>query len=188
MIILLDFDSTLVDSSKAFYDYYVEQTGDNLTSYDESKIDWSMRKLCPLYTQEQADNVYIQPGFFKYLRLYPNAYEVLTKLKEEDHFLHIVSCHKPQGMAYKMQWIKKNLPMIDEVTLIPIAHGNVKFDKSSVKGDILVDDSLSALKSASTKFKLCYGFYAWNKEWQGDRVLNWNEVYDYIKRLGDNLG
>lgn len=172
-----------MDTPKAFFEYYREVTKDFSTDYSEEQITWNMISLCPKFNQKQADDVYIQPGFFKHLKLYPNAYMILEQLKLDGHYLHIVSCHKVNGMEYKIQWIKENLPMINEITIIPIEHGMVKFDKSSVSGDILVDDKPDALDSSSARYKVCFSNYEWNKDWQGIRANNWRHVYKIIRSI-----
>lgn len=185
MHILIDFDSTLVDTSKAYFDYYQEQTKDYSTEYSEDKVSWNMTNLCKLWSsQEQVDNVYIQEGLFKHFKLFPNVLEVLNKLKQEGHYLHVVSCHDVRGMRYKIDWIKENLPIIDEITIIPIESGIQKFDKSSVKGDLIIDDKLDCHETSNTKYNLLYGLYPWNKGCDKyDRVMNWNEVYEYISNI-----
>lgn len=185
MRILIDFDNTITDTSRAYFDYYQEQTKDYSTEYLEDKVSWNMANLCPLWSrQEQADNVYIQEGFFKHLKLYPNVIEILNKLKSEGHYLHIVSCHDSRGKRYKINWIKENLPMIDKITIIPIDSGIQKFDKSNVYGTILIDDKVDALESSKCKYKVLYGLYPWNEDCKKyRRIFNWIELYEYIKRI-----
>lgn len=190
MHILIDFDSTLVNTSKAYFNYYREITRDLSTIYSEDKVSWNMKDLCPLWnTQEQADDVYIQEGFFKHLELYPNVIEILNKLKKKGYYLHIVSCHNIKGSKFKVDWIKKNLPMIDEVTIIPIENGMHRFDKSGIKADMIIDDKIDALDSANTEYKILYGNYEWNKDCNKyNRVTNWKEVYKYIHVLQSEEG
>lgn len=55
----------------------------------------------------------------------------------------------------------------------------IKMDKSSVNmcNSIFIDDHEDNLLSSNAKTKICFGKeYDWNKNWTGERCLNWREV------------
>jgi 5'(3')-deoxyribonucleotidase len=100
-----------------------------------------------------------------------------------------VTCHNLLGAEYKLRWIKNNLPMIDEVTIIPIEHGLVKFDKSSVDGMVLIDDSISALQTSKAKYKYLYGSFRWNNSCnEFKRIASWLDFYEEIKSIEKKEG
>jgi hypothetical protein len=78
--------------------------------------------------------------------------------------------------------------MIDEVTIIPINTGIQQFDKSSIKGGMIIDDKIDAIKSSKAKHKILYGLYPWNKDCNEYlRLTNWFDVYAYIKSINNKL-
>jgi hypothetical protein len=76
--------------------------------------------------------------------------------------------------------------MIDEVTIIPINTGIQQFDKSSIEGDMIIDDKVDAIKSSKAKYKILYGLYPWNQDCNKYlRLTNWFNVYAYIKSINN---
>ena len=63
------------------------------------------------------------------------------------------------------------------------------FNKSEMfdifDNDILcvIDDRIDCLESFKgiSKYLICYGDYKWNKEWNGERITNWKEIYKILE-------
>jgi 5'(3')-deoxyribonucleotidase len=179
--LIFDFDNTIVDSAKALYLRYQEKFNDYTIEYNENKVDWDMQQLLPI-PKSEVNKFFNEPEFFKYLKPFDNAIEVLTELKNEGHYLHLVTYHSLEGIQYKQKYINENLSIFDEITILPLTDKNLdNLDKSCVSGDIIIDDNIKALTTAKTNGKLCYGRYAWNKSWNGKRAKDWVEVKNLIK-------
>lgn len=188
MHLLIDLDNTIVDTSKAMFDFCEATTGIGVHgyTYDCSKVTWDMTKLLPHLTKEQIGNMFCNENFFNHLEMLPFAHEVLTVLKQMGHTIEIVSCHKVEGMDLKRAWIEKNLKMVDKITLIPMEHSGSSFDKSGIQGDVFIDDRLDALASSNVRFKFLYGEYDWNKEGNDNiRLFDWLDVLKFINSINE---
>lgn len=181
--IFIDMDSTITQTHYAVLDLYRKKTGDYGTEIDDNNLVWNMSDVCRIWSQEEVDDIFIDPELFNYMKAFPNAIEILKRLHDEGHYLEVVSMHKPEGAENKRRWIEENIPFLDKITILPISNGLEKFDKSCCKGDIIIDDKIDALESANTTYKICYGSYTWNREWSGDKAYNWNNVYELIHTM-----
>jgi 5'(3')-deoxyribonucleotidase len=133
-----------------------------------------MKEVLPLWSKEDVDNAFNNPRLFELMKPFDGAIEVLKRLKEQGHYLEICSCHTiGEGSNAKEEFIKKKMPFIDKITIIPIDNGLQKFDKSSAKGDIVIDDKLDALISCSCPVKILYGEYSWNRDFDENSIQEW---------------
>jgi 5'(3')-deoxyribonucleotidase len=183
--IIVDFDSTIVKTHEAVLALYREITGDMSTEVNDKAVEWNMGGICPEWTKEEVEEVFVNPRLFELLEPIKDAVEVLQRLHDNGHYIEICSMHRKEGIPFKEAYIKKHLPMVDKITILPFESTNKgkKFDKSSVVGDIIVDDRIDALESSKCKYKICYGVYNWNKEWQGMRVDTWEDLYAGIDSI-----
>lgn len=182
--ILIDFDSTCVPTHDAVLNLYREETNDYSTILNDETLEWNMGKVCPLWTPKDIDNVFANPKLFQYLELFPNVNEVMGLLKFDGHRIEELTLHRIEGIEVKTSWIYQNMPYVDKITVLPIYKNQpFKFDKSSVVGDVIIDDKIECLLTNPSPIKICYGNYSWNKNWDGYRVTNWLELYDLLKIL-----
>lgn len=179
--IIVDFDGVIANSIKAIHKVYQQLTGDNSTIHT-SNVKWDLTDICPLWTPQEIDATFSDPQFFKVLEPIDGIIELLEKLHNNGHRIIICTCHNPLGIYEKDKWIQKHLPFVDEVIykrLLP----NHKINKSNIIGDIIIDDSIDALESNPSKYKICFGDYAYNKYHQGMRVCNAELLAYYIQGI-----
>ena len=178
--LFLDFDNTICNSSKAFVDLYnllpkYNQHPDfKLADWTKSN-DWNFKDVAPLSVHE-TETLFGNPIFFDLLEFYPNALEVLDKLKEQYNII-IVSIGTYENLQYKSKFINDYLSFCDAIL---IRNKGLKMDKSKVnmKNGIFIDDNQDNLFSSNASKMFCYSdkIYRWNESWHGDRLLNWLEV------------
>lgn len=173
MDIIIDFDSTLVDTHTAVLELYREMTGDTSTAISVDS-GWSIKEICPLWSEEQCANVFKNERLFEIMKPFDNSVEITQQLIEEGHRLVICTVHGHEGIGFKGKAIKRMFPHIKEVIYID---NNTIMNKDLIVADVLIDDHLKNLESSKCEFKVCYGNYAWNKEWEGLRVGNWHTTY-----------
>lgn len=185
MRIVVDFDGTIVNTDKAVVDMYRKDTGDYSTNYKENDA-WNYNKVCPLWSRQDQVDVFKRKELFEVLDAFEDAISTLKKLHEEGHEIIIATVHHFSGIPYKAEWIRSNLPFVDKIVFIDLFNGEgteFKMDKSFIYGDVIIEDNLDNLNTSPCKHKLCYGSYGYNKEWTGDRFLNWKSIYNYIVGL-----
>jgi 5'-nucleotidase len=107
---------------------------------------------------------------------YPGSIEALNRWKNK--FEIVVATAQPEiSRAATFVWIGKfNIPTNEIV---------ITFDKSKIEGIALLDDFIDNLTSfASTgRLAVCLD-QPWNQEWQGPRVKNVDQFFEYVR---DNL-
>lgn len=170
----MDFDSTIVNTHQAVLDLYRYYTNDYSTNIDDT-VEWSMKKVCRLWDEERIQEVFKDPMLFEFMKPLDNAIEVLKDIVERRHYVVISSLHKPEGIPYKIAWIEKHMPFINEVDIKPIYDTSGVLDKSHIRGDVMLDDRPDCLESSACQFKICFGNYSWNQLWSRMRVYDWKE-------------
>lgn len=183
--LIIDFDNTLVNSHLAIYRAYQQLTKDFTDRYEEDDLNWIVRDICPLFTQEEINNVFSTKEFYDNLIIYDDVIDTLKYFQECGHTIEICSLHKPEGIKIKEEFINKNFSFADKITISPF-NKSMDFNKSHVPGDIIIDDNLDCLKSSNCKYKVCYNNnnnYNWCKSWDGVTTTNWKEVKEIIDSI-----
>lgn len=187
--IYVDFDNTLVNSTKRICDLYNE----DFQYYPKyRKVNWWEIETYQFKELNCAAIEYLleyfgQPRFFRDLEIMDNAYEILTRLINMGYTINIVSMGTTQNLKLKEKWIYENLPY--KVKFIPIDFRCFN-DKSHINmsDGILIDDEMRYLNSSNAKTKICFGdIYEWNKEWKGVRCANWNDIYRLFVNNKENI-
>ena len=83
-----------------------------------------------------------------------------------------ISIGTPENIKGKSEWVS---------TFNRLWHADADFygvydiNKSNIPliGGVLIDDELKNLQNNSANHSICFGDYSWNKEWKGERVLDW---------------
>ena len=77
----------------------------------------------------------------------------------------------------KTEWIYKNIH-IKNLGLILLTD-NVCKSNIEMNDVVFIDDSYKNLVNTNASEKIAFGNHGWNKEWVGERVLDWLEI-EYI--------
>lgn len=179
--LILDFDDTIVNSSKAFCSVYnmVYGSSKGFKPADWTKTNkWNYRDICPLLEDdpEMVEEIFDTKLFFKFLDFHDGAKNALEKLSKS-YKLVICSIGKPDNIARKSTWIARNLPFVENVILIRNNGNQMNKSIVNMRGAILVDDVASNLESSNAETKICFGSVREaNKDWDGYRVFSWKEL------------
>jgi len=183
--LFLDFDNTIVNSTKAFCDIY------NLRYYNHPnfiKADWeksylyNFEDVCPLLkTKEEVENIFCSETFFRSLEFIDNnTIDVIAELNNKYQII-ITSIGWPLNISLKSLWIENELPMIKEFILIN--NGDCSMDKGIIdmsKG-VILDDVESNLISSNADLKVCFGYrHDKNENWQGEWCVDWLDVREKL--------
>jgi len=166
----VDFDATIADSVSSFCSEYSHRH-----KFDKgyikpipSKVNkWDLSDQCTLLHKGEAEEIFGSYGFFKYLKLMPNAIEILTELSKEFK-LTIVSIGSYQNISLKARYIEDNLSFIKNSILI--VNDGCDMNKAIIRDGILIDDHASNLITSNAEIKICFGkTYPWNEKFKGTR-------------------
>lgn len=175
--IFLDFDSTVVDSVKAYCE--VNNWMFNAHANYKKVNKWDLSDECPL-AANIVEDIFASKEFFLVLEPMDDyTLEVLNMLKQKYEVI-ICSIGTPENISKKAKWIEQRLDIKD---MILLSQSNLKMDKSIIdmSGGIIIDDHANNLFSSNADIKICFGeTKAWNENWGSMRVRNW-------KALGEML-
>ena len=164
-IIYLDFDNTIVNTSKAICSLYNE---DFLYYKNFKYVDWREIKSwgfteCTCTTKEYINTYFNPPRFFKIIDFMPYAEEVISLLQQK-YKIKIVSMGNKPNLKLKQKWIKCNLH--DDIEFIGIDFNECE-DKRNIdmSDEIFVDDNVKMLQSSNAHTKICFGDNEWNNDW-----------------------
>ena len=175
MRICVDFDHTICETSKAILKTYNDFYGDNI-EYNENH-DWDLTGLVPDIYKKWCLDQFNKEVLYNNIQPIKDAVEVLSELSKK-HEIIIVTHHTGIGMYYKEEVIKRFFPFCSIVF-------TSSFNKGITFGDIFIDDKIECLESVKENYKYiwCFGNYNWNKEWTGERFIDWKEIYEKIQKI-----
>lgn len=182
--LFLDFDSTIVDTNKAFCEYYNRyySNREGFVPADHTTCEvWNFLDTCPL-AEKDVNHIFGRKILFELLDPYKNAYQVLERLSHQYEII-IVSIGTFLNISEKSKWIKDYLPFIKESILLG-KDSDVKMNKSTVnmQGGTFIDDVKSNLDSSNADRKILFGkTFDWNKDWEGEHLRSWLEIEEALQ-------
>lgn len=173
MIILIDIDSTLTNFSEVLLH---ELNDIYKTSYPHSAID----------SYEWFDQTFEDPwsitdttAFWNKVQVNPYAIETIHNLMDNNLIYLVTASHYNNCLGYKIKSTLAAFPdkMLSTYNVI------VAQNKSMIKGDVLIDDSMDNLKNFNG-VKICYA-QPWNESWtEGIRTNSWTKIYEILSIIG----
>lgn len=165
--VYVDFDNTLVNTTKRIVDMYNEdyQYYKNFKKINPREVKTYGFKECECASEEAINQYFNSPRFFEGLGLMNNAYDVLKDINKRFKIV-VVSMGYSPNLKGKEEWIKKWLPF---ASFIGCNLKEVK-DKSHIdmSDGILIDDSQSMLDSSNAVEKILFNpndEEPWKKVW-----------------------
>ncbi len=180
--LILDFDNTLVNSTKAFIRVYnliygsrYIGTTDKIPAWDKVRK-YDFTDEIPSLTSSMKHSIFNSPKFYEFLEFYPNAKESINRLSQ-DYTVEIVSICSPETVKMKADFISKHLP---NCHFQPVLYGQFK-DKSHINMEncIFIDDHAGNLITSNARVKICFKFQDINmdinKDWESIYFTSWEE-------------
>ena len=181
--LFVDFDNTIVDSTKAICDMYNNHFKDKegfVLANPTKCMEWDFSDVCTLANKETLEEYFNTKEFFKNLNIFYFARRTIKTLSDYCD-IYIVSIGDFKNLSYKSEFIERELPFIKN--LILIRNENCNMDKSIVdmSDGILIDDNPHNLISSNAKNKILFGRdYNYNKGFDFERLYTWSQVYDRL--------
>lgn len=177
--IVVDFDSTLVDSKSAIVSIYNRIYGESIDPITCNT--WEFSEL-PLASQDEITEWFNCKEFYEVVKRIDGMFELIRDLFDDGNEIIICSYSHKNGMKNKLEYIQKNLPFVDCI-LLEIGADDSKLDKSNCHGDIIIDDNLYAIESSPCKHKIVFGDYSWNKTDKYIKAKNSIELREEIYKI-----
>lgn len=164
LILYVDFDQTILDSTQIMIDCYEHLTGEKaLTRKDYT---WNLKSAFPNYDKEIIHKIFEIPMFFELANKYvfKGCKRRLYNLSKH-YDIKIISCGTDENLRLKGEWIEENLPFVQE--FIPLSQNGKVFDKSICEeNSVIIDDRIDCLLSAKNCFRILFKFDNRPYEWQ----------------------
>lgn len=181
--LFLDFDNTLVSSTKNFCETYniIYKYNKDFTSANCELVNqWNMQDQCTLLRGESdVLELFENPTFFKLLKLINhNTYEIARELNEKYQII-VASIGTPKNLSLKALYLQENLPFIKDYILM--YNSGCKMDKSIIQmnypDSIFIDDVTTNLDSSNSVNKYIFGReYPWSQTKDYMRLWTWDDI------------
>ena len=184
--IVIDFDNTLVNSSKTILNFLYwknRHKTNNTFSYNPNILKWDFAP----YAKTEEDIKFCKSQFNKqkfYDELEPmeGALEVLREL-HKDYRIVVCSNRNVENIEMFITTVRNLFgDVIDDI--VPLIDN---FDKSIIKCHIRIDDKIECMMNDDNSFNILFGDYGYNKNCDEDdfdiRAYTWKEVLEIIKNI-----
>ena len=182
--IFLDFDDTMVDSSKVIVELLNRRFG---THEDVANLNtWNYTNLFPTIKGIEIEELFDSAEFFELLEWKEGAADFINKFHD---IITIVSKGNEMNLYRKEMWIRKTFPDIKFIGIEP------DVSKSTVEmgmGDCIIDDHAENLIHSTAQMRIMFESFKhveWNEEFYSvceDKIFM--RAYTYIVQnyISDN--
>jgi 5'(3')-deoxyribonucleotidase len=179
--LFLDVDGVLINSIKAYCDYYRIIYGGN-PDWTKVKV-YDLQDQCPeVPNREHVINIFGTKLFFELVEFMPNAYESVMALNKMFNVI-LCSIGTYNNIHYKSAWIKENLPHVDKAIFINNRENTMNKSLVDMGDGIIIDDVGKNLETSNAEIKILFDN---NFEWNAGctnynfKTYDWIEVFNYL--------
>ncbi len=167
--IAIDMDEVLADTLGAIIDAVNERA--NLGITVESLNGQKLKHVIPEH-DGLVTEILREPGFFRHLKVMPNAQEVVEKLNQHyDVYIATAAMDVPTSFHDKYEWLLEHFPFLDPQHFVFCGRKNI------INADYLIDDNprqLAIFEGESIMYTAVHNVN--NDDYR--RVNGWKEVED----------
>lgn len=167
--VLVDMDGVLADTYSQFLRMELDETGRHIPA--EELLGKLEEEAFPNFEKHVHSK-----GFFRTAPQIEGSVDGLKYLNDKYKLLIVSSATEfPQSLTEKVEWLKEYYPFISWQQIILCG------DKSSVKGDLMIDDHIKNLdyfEGDKILFSQPHNIYIKNDNYK--RVNGWTEVMDIL--------
>jgi 5'(3')-deoxyribonucleotidase len=185
--IAVDLDNTILDVPSTIINLHNKLNENKLKYNKGDMIGWKFEPL--IKTDEELAELFKlfdHPRFYDKAITYKNAIKVINELSMQNDIC-IISKHMESRKNLTRKWIYENFPSIKLIFVDDFR------DKGQVLknfgADIIIDDRIDALESCEgiVPYRICFGNYQWNEQYNGLRATDWSELYKMIRNIKDTI-
>ena len=159
MKLFIDFDNTIVNTTKAFVDYYNTTFDfDNKQLKEEEIIYYNFERFVDKDLCLDIKKVFERPKFYDQLKVYPGVLWALNELNKSGLFeIILVSNCTVRSMQLKLQWLT-NMDMLRFFDKFILLDNGMSHGKSliNMEGGILIDDHKLNHITSNAKYHFAY--------------------------------
>jgi 5'(3')-deoxyribonucleotidase len=184
--IFVDFDDTLVNTSKAVCEIYNRRyegtDGWSPANYKDSFY-WNYIDSCPLFTDFERKNIFNEKELFDILEPMENAVLILEELATT-YEINVVTIGTRENIKQKATWSGwSQFPMITDIIYFCSETRHTDKSMFNMLGGIFIDDHPKNLYTSNADRRFIFGrITTWNNEADENfvRLYDWDFVFKYI--------
>lgn len=179
MIIMCDIDSTINNLMEETIKLYNSRSDKNIQIEDITS--YNFFDCLPREDAEGIVSLFKEKQLWDSLRPTKGSQNILKQLVKNGHQVYLATATDPVNFQWKIDWLNQYFPFIPSDNVIRI------MDKSLLKADILIDDSLDNLTSVMCD-RVCIT-RPWNHSTSKDiaygikRANCWNDIVNIINNI-----
>ena len=173
MVIGVDIDNTIVNTTSCILEQHYADTGERLT-LDDIKTYYIENYVSDDY-KDDFHLIFLKKEMWKRVKVLPHCVEVIKRLHDRGEEIYFVTATEPQNVAKKARFLQRTFPFLDIRKRLITTHC-----KQMIKCDVLIDDYEENLKNGSY-FGILMN-YPWNRNFDDAsddkiyRVFDWTQV------------
>lgn len=186
MIIGIDVDNTIVNTTSCALAQHYADTGEKLT-LDDIKSYYIENYVSDDY-KDDFHLIFYKKEMWKRVKVIPHCVEVIKRLHDRGDSIYFVTSTEPQNITKKARFLQRTFPFLDIRKRLITTHC-----KQMIDCDILVDDCVNNIINSKHYFSILLD-YPWNSTAIFDdasddkiyRVFDWLQVepmIEYIKKV-----
>lgn len=184
MVICLDIDNVLNNLTEEAIKLYNYRNNKNIQMSDITT--YNFFDCLSRNDAEAIVSLFNEEELWDSLKPLYGSQDGVKQLIKQGHNIYLVTATDVCNFAWKVKWIEQHFPFISSNNIIRI------MDKSLLRCDVLVDDSLDNLIGCFCD-RICLD-YIWNRNDAKDfvydirRATNWSDVINIIKQIDKEIG
>ena len=173
MVIGVDIDNTIVNTTSCILEQHYADTGERLT-LDDIKTYYIENYVSDDY-KDDFHLIFLKKEMWKRVKVLPHCVEVIKRLHGQGHQIYFVTSTEAKNVAKKASFLQRTFPFLNIRKRLITTHC-----KQMIKCDVLIDDYEENLKNGSY-FGILMN-YPWNRNFDDAsddkiyRVFDWTQV------------
>lgn len=196
MRIGIDIDGVLTNIGQFVIDYMSKYCVQNKIEYKIDNYHYDYCKTFNISKEQEEDfwKKYLE-YYAKYEKARPFAAEIIEKLKEDGHEIHIITArwltNRDDDKGNKMRnivknWLCENKISYDKLIFSKASNERKAEEIRENKIDVMIEDNPSNIKELANMIPVICYHAEYNQDCVGDRITrcySWYDVYNTINRL-----
>lgn len=185
MKIGIDIDGVLTDISRFYLDYGAKYAFENNIDKIAEPNGYEIEEILDLGKDAHIEFWKKYDEFYtKKIYTREFAAEVIAKLKNDNHEIHLITARKIKEEAWTKDWLKENNIYYDVLTF---AEEKVDYCKNH-NIDIMIEDNTNNILTISKLIPVICVDNRYNQDCEGDnitRCYSWYDIYSKIKIISN---